>query len=181
LPRHPDPQLETRVLLAARKLWNKGGERSLTMRAVASAAGTNTPAVYRRFKNRRDLLRALMLRTQADVSTLIVRCNSLQEICHTVFDFAVSHPREYELLSSRLVVTSRLPRTNLEYVVTKTAGWLKLPADQCRPLVVALLSLIHGSAMLLITGAIPEHAELVRSSFSVAVDQLVRNYLAFGK
>ena len=50
MPRPPDPDLEERILKAARKLWKKGGENALTMRAVAKAAGTkNTPAVYRRF------------------------------------------------------------------------------------------------------------------------------------
>lgn len=181
MPRRPDPEVETRILSAAKKLWAKGGEHSLTMRAVARAAGTNTPAVYRRFKDRRDLLRALMQRSQAEVSTLIARCNSLEEICLAVFDFAVKHPREYELLASRLVVTSRLPRTNLTYVMTKAAEWLGTSEQESRQLVIALLSLIHGSAMLLINGAIPEHADVVRSSFSVAVKELVRSHRSFGK
>jgi len=181
MPRTPDPELEKRVLAAAKKLWAKGGERSLTMRALAREAGTNTPAVYRRFKNRRDLLRALMLSSQAEVSVLIARCNSLEEICLTVFDFAVTHPRQYELLASRLVVTSRLPRTNLTYVITKAAAWLGKSEQECRPLVIALLSLIHGSALLLINGAIPEHEDVVRSAFSVAVKELVRNNRSFGK
>ena len=62
MPRHPDPDLEERVLRAADGLWKRGGEHALTMRAVARAAGTNTPAVYRRFKNREDLIRGLLLR-----------------------------------------------------------------------------------------------------------------------
>ena len=60
MPRHPDPDLEDRILKAAHRLWQKGGEKSLTMRAVARAAGTNTPAVYRRFKDRHDLVRGLL-------------------------------------------------------------------------------------------------------------------------
>ncbi|PYP82066.1 MAG: TetR/AcrR family transcriptional regulator, partial [Blastocatellia bacterium AA13] len=55
MPRQPDPELEGRILHAADVLWRRGGEQALTMRAVAQAAGTNTPAVYRRFKNREDL------------------------------------------------------------------------------------------------------------------------------
>ena len=50
MPRHPDPDLEDRILSAAQRLWTRGGEKSLTMRAVARAARTNTPAVYRRFE-----------------------------------------------------------------------------------------------------------------------------------
>ena len=60
MPRHSDPELEGRILNAARKLWHKGGETALSMRAVAKAAGTNTPAVYRRFRTREQILRALV-------------------------------------------------------------------------------------------------------------------------
>jgi AcrR family transcriptional regulator len=167
--------------LAAQKLWAKGGERTLTMRAVARAAGTNTPAVYRRFKTRRDLLRALLQKTQAEVSALLQRCNSLQEICHCIFNYALSHPREYELLASKMVVSSHLPRHNFGYVVKKAAEWLGGTEHERRPLVIALWSLIHGSAMLLIAEVLPEHKETIRSSFTAAVEELVRSYPTFGK
>ena len=179
MPRPADPELEARVLLAAKKLWAKGGERSLTMRAVARAAGTNTPAVYRRFKGRRDLLRALLQKSQAEVSELLQQCNSLQEICQCIFDYALRHPREYELLASKIVVTSHVPRRNFGFIVQKAAEWLGGSEDECRPLVIALWSLIHGSALLLISEALPEHTQVVRSAFTAAVDQLVRNYPAF--
>ncbi len=55
MPRRPDPDLEGKILDAAQKLWKKGGEKALTMRTVARAAGTNTPAVYRRFRDRDDI------------------------------------------------------------------------------------------------------------------------------
>ena len=60
MPRHIDPDLEGRILEAARKLWRKGGEKSLSMRTIAKLAGTNTPALYRRFRNRDDILRAMV-------------------------------------------------------------------------------------------------------------------------
>jgi hypothetical protein len=34
MPRHPDPFLEDQILNAAARLWEKGGEKTLTMRAV---------------------------------------------------------------------------------------------------------------------------------------------------
>ena len=60
MARHSDPDLEARILQAARRLWHKGGESALSMRAIAKAAGTNTPAMYRRFRTRADILRALV-------------------------------------------------------------------------------------------------------------------------
>jgi AcrR family transcriptional regulator len=49
MPRHPDPFLEGQILDAAAGLWRKGGDKALTIRAVAQAAHTTTPTIYRRF------------------------------------------------------------------------------------------------------------------------------------
>lgn len=68
MPRRPDPDLEGKILNAAQRLWKKGGETALTMRRVAQAAGTNTPAVYRRFRDREDILRALLQRIRLEIA-----------------------------------------------------------------------------------------------------------------
>ena len=73
MPRRPDPDLEALILKAAQKLWRKGGEKALTMRAVAKAARTNTPSVYRRFRTREDILRALLHRVRLDELLASVR------------------------------------------------------------------------------------------------------------
>ena len=64
MPRHPDPDLEQHILGAASRLWSRGGERALTMRAVAKAAGTTTPTVYERYRDRDAILRALRFETR---------------------------------------------------------------------------------------------------------------------
>jgi AcrR family transcriptional regulator len=150
------------------------------MRAVAKAAGTNTPSVYRRFKNRRDLLRALVQKNQADLAVVIQRCHSLQGVCHGVLDYALRHPREYELVASRLAVTKQ-PRPNFEYVVRKAGEWLGGPPERHRSLVIALWSLVHGTAMLLVAEAFPEYSTQVRLAFTAGVDELIRNHHRFGK
>src|SRR5271169_1916146 len=97
MPRRADPDLQERILDAAQKLWKKGAEKTLTMRAVAEAAGTNTPAVYRRFRNREDILHALLRRIQQDVSEALRPCQSPEEICERYLEYALSHTHEYEL------------------------------------------------------------------------------------
>jgi AcrR family transcriptional regulator len=181
VPRPADPELESRVLKAAQKLWAAGGQKSLTMRAVAKAAGTNTPAVYRRFRDRRALLRAVLQHHQAALAVLIRRCKSLQEVCHCLLTYALDHPREYELIASRMVITSHKPRPNFEYVVQKAGEWLGGDAERHRPLIIALWSLVHGTAMLLINDVIPEHKTTVRGAFSIAVEELIRNHTRFSK
>jgi len=67
VPRHPDPDLEQRILAAASRLWARGGEKALTMRAVAKAAATTTPTVYERYRDRDDILRALRMQTRSEL------------------------------------------------------------------------------------------------------------------
>src|SRR5580693_7096688 len=97
MARQPDPDLEDRILNAARKLWKKGAGKALTMRAVARAAGTNTPAVYRRFPHREDILRALLQRTRQELFQQLAASSSVEEACERYVDYALSHPHEYEL------------------------------------------------------------------------------------
>ncbi len=49
MSRKPDADLESRILDAAYKLWSKRGEKALTMRGVAKAAGTTLPRCIRGF------------------------------------------------------------------------------------------------------------------------------------
>src|SRR5450631_2894726 len=100
MPRHPDPDLENRILSAAHVLWKRGGEKSLTMRAVARAAGTNTPAVYRRFKDRHDLVRGLLLRIAARIREDFAAGETLEEMAEAYVNSALRLPHEYELFYS---------------------------------------------------------------------------------
>jgi AcrR family transcriptional regulator len=183
MPRHPDPDLEDRILNAAQKLWRKGAEKSLTMRAVAKAAGTNTPAVYRRFKDRKDILHALMRRLQKDVAEVVSPCQSAEEACERYLDFAVNHANEYELFYQHAYQLPRPAKSAIrEHRPTMALVEAKLaerlggsPEDHTR-LGLALWAMSHGTAMLLISKSIPdEHADELRSVFSCALKAMVRN------
>ena len=183
MPRHPDPDLEERILNAARKLWKRGAEKSLTMRAVAKAAGTNTPAVYRRFKNRRDILHGLMGRLQKDVADAVRPCQSPEEACERYVEFALSHPHEYELFFEHAYQLPRPAQGPIrEHRPTMALVEAKLterlggsPEDHTR-LALALWALSHGTAMILISKSIPpEHAPELRSVFSSTLKMMIRN------
>jgi len=185
MPRLPDPDLQERILNAAQKLWKKGAEKSLTMRAVAKAARTNTPAVYRRFRNREDILRALLRRIQQDVSDAIRPCRSPEEVCDCYLEYALTHPHEYELFYThayRLPPPSRSGRTAplrehrpaMALVEEKLAERLGGSPAEHTSLSLALWTVAHGTAMILISRAIPEeHAAELRSAFVAAVKTLI--------
>jgi len=184
MPRHPDPDLEGRILAAAGKLWTKGGEEALTMRAVAKAAGTNTPAVYRRFKDRKDILRALVQRMRAEITAIAETSQTPEEICERYVDYGLSHPREYELFyqheyelfrASRAgKAPSRETRPALDAVRRKLAEKLGGVPDDHTRLALALWMVAHGAAMLLIGKSLHDFEPGVRSVFSAAVAALVR-------
>lgn len=97
MPRHADPEVEWRVLDAAQSLWRGGGDKTLSMRALARAARTNTPAIYRRFKSRPGILRALVLRPRKELYEVVGTSASLEKGLERHLHFALTRPQEYQL------------------------------------------------------------------------------------
>ena len=167
-------------LEAARKLWRKGGEKSLSMRAVAKLAGTNTPAVYRRFRTREDILKALVYSYQQELYAIIESCHSLHEVVHRYLDFALSRQREYQLVMSGLLPRMTKGRPSLELAVRSSAKWLGDPSGDYRGLVLVLAAMVDGATMFRSTGFLTdENFEVLRSAFAKAVDVLVANARSF--
>jgi len=176
MSRHIDPEVEERILQAARKLWHKGGEKALSMRAVAKAAGTNTPAVYRRFRNREEILRTLVSYYQQEFFKVLQPCHSLQEVGQAYLDFVLGRPREYLLMNSGLIGRVSKTRPNLDFVMERTSEWLGGAPGEHAPLVLALWALAHGAAMLRVSGSVQEeNFPRLREAFVQAVDILVAN------
>ena len=154
MPRQPDPDLEQRILDAASRLWARGGEKSLTMRAVAKAASTTTPTVYERYRDRDDLLRALRLQTRSQLFAVLSRTRTLREAVQRQLEFALDHSHAYEVLFDGVAKPPSLhepwPSFNLmrERVAKRLGG---TPREHTR-LMIALWSLMHGAAMLIIRG-----------------------------
>jgi AcrR family transcriptional regulator len=176
MPRRIDPEVEERILQAARKLWHKGGESALNMRAVAKAAGTNTPAVYRRFRNREEILRTLVSYYQHETFKVFQHCRSLEELGQAYIDFVLSHPREYLLMHSGLLGKFPKRRPNLDFVIAQSSEWLGGAPGEHAPLVFALWALSHGTAMLRVSGGVREEDfPKLRAAFTQALDILVAN------
>jgi AcrR family transcriptional regulator len=181
MPRHPDPDLENRILNAAQVLWKRGGEKSLTMRAVARGAGTNTPAVYRRFKNRKDLVRGLLLRIAARIREDFSARETLEDMAEAYVDSALRLPNEYELFyaNSRELSpprgTGRLrpireSRPNFKFVEQLLAKRLGGSPEEHTRLALSIWATLHGTTMLLLSKSIPEgHEEELRNACRAAM------------
>jgi AcrR family transcriptional regulator len=193
MPRHPDPDLEERVLSAADVLWKRGGEKSLTMRAVAKAAGTNTPAVYRRFKDRQALVRALLRRTAARIREIFEKGETIEDMAEAYVEFALRLPHEYELFYSHVRELSprkgpgrprpiRESRPNFAFLEQLLARRFGGSPEDHTQLGLAIWSTLHGTTMLLLTKAIPEgHEEELRAACRAAVKVLLRGAGSFAE
>ena len=154
MPRYPDPDLEQRILTAASKLWARGGAKALTMRAVAKAAATTTPTVYERYRNRQDILRALRAKTRTDLFAGLQQTVTLREAIARQIDFALQNSYAYEVLFDGVGKPPSLhepwPSFNLlRERLARTVGGS--PRHHNR-LMLAIWSLTHGTAMLIIRG-----------------------------
>jgi AcrR family transcriptional regulator len=166
-------------------LWKKGGEKALTMRTVARAAGTNTPSVYRRFRDRNDILRGLLQRIRWEIAAQMEGISSPEEGCERYLDYALRHPREYELFFQKeyeLFYSARSLRAGYKPTVLpvrdamrqKVAEKLGGSSGDHERVLMALRMLVHGAAMLLIEKAIlPEDAGEARAVMTASVAALL--------
>jgi AcrR family transcriptional regulator len=182
MPRHADPDLEKRVLDAAQRLWRGGGDKTLSMRTLAKAARTNTPAIYRRFKDREDILRALLLRARTKQVEAIQAARSLEEALELYIDFALQNPWEYQLYFSQQHEMLRPPVSRSPEIGPGFVWVQKQLAERFggstadhASLVLALWALAHGTVELLISRVVPSaRAAELREGGRRAVEALLR-------
>jgi AcrR family transcriptional regulator len=154
VPRQPDPTLEQRILDVASRLWARGGEKALTMRAVAKAAGTTTPTVYERYRDRAGILRALRMQARQDLFAAISHTHSLSEAVQCYLEFALENSYCYEVLFDSVarppVLYEPWPTFSLmrERVAKRVGG----SAREHTRLMIALWALMHGTVILIIRG-----------------------------
>lgn len=158
MPRTPDADLEGRILVAAYRLWSKGGSRAVTMRAVADAAGTTTPTIYDRFRDKRDLLALLRKRALEKLVSAIEPAHGPLATCQAFLNFAVTHPNQYRLLTADWAAKlgRNEPKPTFDMIKKRLAAKLGgKPEDHAR-LALALGALIHGTATMLLAEDVHE-------------------------
>lgn len=179
MPRRPDPRLEARILEAARKHWAKGGEKGLSMRALAKSAGTTTPTIYHRFRNRQDILVCLLRNTQKELFQELESSRTPEQFAQKYLAFAMRRPHEYELFhvdwAGRRTALQR-SKPSIELLHRRLSEWLGVPQKNCRGLMLALWSLLHGTALLLTSRTVEGRAakEELRRACAESVAAMVR-------
>jgi len=154
VPRHPDPELEQRILAAASRLWARGGEKALTMRAVATAAETTTPTVYERYRDRADILRALRSKARRELLAALSQTRTMGQAVQGYLDFALNNTHGYEVLFDGVGRPPSLyePWPSFNLMRQRLAERLGGTPRQHNRLMMAVWCLMHGTAMLIIRG-----------------------------
>jgi AcrR family transcriptional regulator len=185
VPRHADKGLDERILNSAETLWRRGGETTLTMRAVATAAGTNTPAVYRRFKNREDLLRGMLRRITARLRDYLELGQTVREIAEAYLDYALRNPNEYRLFSEEVRFLDvpkrrgmkgriRESRPNFAFAEQALAKELGGKPEDHTQLALQIWAISHGTAMMLLAKTIPEgHEEYLKDACRAGIAAMI--------
>jgi AcrR family transcriptional regulator len=124
------------------------------MRAVAKAAGTTTPTVYERYRDREDIRRALRLKTRRELFSALSGTRTLRDAIERQLQFALENTHAYQVLFDGVGKPPSLyepwPSFNLmrERLAQKLGGTLR----EHNRLMMAIWCLIHGTAMLIIRG-----------------------------
>ncbi len=181
MPPIPDKHLEERILKAAQRLWRTRGKEGLTLREIARAAGTTTPTIYQRFRNKEALLAALAIRVRDTVNTELFSSPTLEEASRRYLEFAANNPREYELF--RIWWPQAVPsvfRPGRAWLLSQLAARFGGQPEEYSELFYAFLFLLHGAASMLAATErdSPVHEEIRENCLRVCED-LLKNVAIF--
>lgn len=177
MPPKVDVQTEGRILKAAERLLRARGEPGLTLRAIAREAGTTTPTVYKRFRNKRALRLALSEKFAAQAIAEFISAPTLEEAFRRYVRFSEKHPNQYRLLwdSWTEVLHPDNPRPMRAWVLSQLVQRFGGAPEDYLLLFFGLLLLSHGAAMLLTVPGDEIARQVVRDSFPPIVDAMLRN------
>ena len=184
MPRTPDPELEDRIVTAAMRLLDRGGESAITMRAVAQEAGTTTPTLYERFPDRVALLHGVAKRGTDEVFAALQPVSSVEKTAREYLRFSCAHPQRFdltvEIFGERSVAGESRPAFDLlKSRLTKEIG---VTGMKCEDLALAIASLFFGTARGMVAAGIDtRHANELRRASVSALRLLLKAFSDPGK
>jgi AcrR family transcriptional regulator len=177
MPPISDKHLEERILKAARRLWRTRGERGLTLRAVAREAGTTTPTLYKRFRNKQALRLALAYRLREELNAELFSSPSLEQAYRRYLRYAETNQHEYELLrmSWGQLFSPGSPRPGRAWLLTQLAARFGGEPEEYARAFDAFFLLCHGTATLLAVSDDQAMREAIRDNCIQVCDKLMEN------
>ena len=103
----PDRTSRAAIVEAAREILESAGFAGLTMQAVADRVGVRAPSLYKRVRNRDDLVRLITEATVRDLGERLATIGAgtnprrdLAELARAIRAFARARPMGYQLISA---------------------------------------------------------------------------------
>ena len=180
------------IIEAARRLLDEGGAREVSMRKVAEQVGVTAMAIYRHFPDHKALLNALADQGFAELSHRLLTdvpqglaLDRLARVTEIYLDFALSHPRLFELMFLASRPGARQFPQDFEAGLSPTAN---LFADMVRQgvaegvfranediweITFEMGALLQGLVMLYLGGRIGLDAERFRALFRRSVRRYI--------
>jgi len=192
-PYEPTRDTRQQLLEKARDILISEGLEGLSMRKVASACDLSAPAIYRHFADKDDLLSAAVAEGARLFSHFLLGALTenaplarLRMLGQRYFDFALEHPKDYELL---FVVNCRalgLERLD-ERAQAETGASFRILVDrvlECQAagelvsgpaeaMAVHIWAAVHGFASLALSGHLGAPPEQLRELFVLHQDWLL--------
>jgi AcrR family transcriptional regulator len=148
MPRLPDAELEAKIVAAAMRLLDRGGESSITLRSVAKEAGTTTPTIYQRFRNREDLMKGVVRRATTELMDVLEPASSIEGIFRIYLRDVTTRPNRMGLMvetfGSRYAAGEEMPA--FELLQSHIAEEIGVKGRECEDLALAIASLGFGTA-----------------------------------
>jgi AcrR family transcriptional regulator len=183
MPRMPDPQLEERIVQAAVRLMDEMGGEAVTMRSVAAAAGTTTPTIYERFRDREGLLDAVRELWEQEIVAELRKADSVVDMAERFIRLSCKYPRRFDLtvdtFGNRLA--SHAPQPGLDLLRQRVTDETQAHGAEHESLVLAIASLAFGATRGMIAAG-PDHRrsrDLKKACFS-ALRLLLDSYRPAG-
>ena len=148
MPRKPDPALERKIVAAAARLLDRGGEEAITLRAVAKEAGTTTPTIYERFHDRDELIGEVVVLATEEIMAALQPKPSIEGMFEEYLRYCRAHPMRLNLtvgtFGRRYVAGEPMPAFDLlRFRITTQIG---VKGRECEDLALAIASLAFGTA-----------------------------------
>jgi len=103
-----------RIVAAARRQMAERGPESLTVSAVAHAAGINRTTAYQHFRTRDDLVRAVSEELIEEVAAYLATRRPIVEHIDAIAAYFVEHPELARLAIYWLLSETPIPRAGME-------------------------------------------------------------------
>lgn len=145
--------LRAEILAAATGLLDQGGERAVTLRAVAREVGIATPSIYPHFPDQQAILSAVVHAVAAELARQLRTAAAggdprqrLYAAGHAYLDYATTHPRRYRaMFGTTCGVADLVPRLFAGVLTDCAAAGYSTSTDPAADAVALWLGL-HGLA-----------------------------------